>query len=1266
MSALDQFWTLVGWVFTLNPKVFERVATLPKGWIAALIVVVAAGVAQAVAQSIILFINRVQPIRFVFSLLINTLLYVAGFVFIVLSTWLITLLPWAADVPLVKLAVVIGIAYAPLVFSFLGALPYLGVPILTGLSIWHLLAMVVGFAAIAQVSTGAAFGYLAVGWFIFQVLQQTVGQPIANFGRWLADRTAGVSLARSRRELAELLRGELSQAANPFTQPSLQITSPTGAAVNENWNAALSGRRAGASTRTDASASRVSAIAASSSPTPTTSASKTPEPAKAKPARPVPQRHMLRTVFGLLGIVFATICIVILLEPVREWLFGSYQHLPGFMRFGIDLAWIGIVAVVVSGFLAPLETLGWWAGWYEDEVDTTINSGELATPIAEPDGVSRYIVYLDGIGKSTFEYMPDVEDFLSALTPVLPSNVALIRGIMPYSVLNNPLDEDRPLAFLWRLTDKVRIANPASVLGLMVNIRNTIIVSVSADKRYGPLYNRGIAQVVYNGLIKNGYLLRSGIPITLIGYSGGGQMAAACAPFLKRAVSAPIDVISLGGVISGNCNILELEHLYHFVGDKDGVEKLGPIMFPGRWKLFFLSYWNRAKRRGKISIMSLGPVGHQVPGGIMDPELQLEDGRTALERTIDAIQAALKGEILEDEELAERKPSNYSLYQQAEFNRYTYYPAQQSVSSNYCAIASWMGRLILPKHDERRQVNGVWFKVYHAPAEQAELVGQVVKLQWSRDPLVQRYVKSTRKDVHFSAEAVYTSRFGGLVHPNRLNHWQQVDPLESLAATHPVDDVIVALPEDGVTVVHGQSDAARSKDRQDYDGAINSAINSAISLQIDAPPMVITGRYYGLVQFQSRVDDSDQYRVTHFNPASRQFDGEEEVVLLPQVVADQNGSFPSVNQHIEDSYLNETGWYIYGAKNRHGQFVVQSLAPRSLLRLQPERVIGDAAAGYKFIRQETWSDTAAQKGRIQSVLIAAESHASPQAAVDDWQEGDRALLLHVYGGIGGRKKEPSAATPIFFGHFAYGLAKVVREPLTGNLCFDIRYYQVYTNNTDGLPAGALHWSRYMGDRQFGWMGSRPVADILIKHDAFTGDYESPTGRKQSPLHLMLTQLQVMLARYRIGDGTGGTYVGPANNCAQDSNQALFASLQQIEYLIQLQSDWLQTWRDHYPDQWQRFQQLVQLGQALKQQLQPFGSPRIDWERNEYNLGSTLEDKPFRNLAAGLNSWRTLLPRLASDRIVKIFLEHGASVWVLRTNQVGGHDPDIEPIAPFTL
>jgi len=54
------------------------------------------------------------------------------------------------------------------------------------------------------------------------------------------------------------------------------------------------------------------------------------------------------------------------------------------------------------------------------------------------------MVYLDGIGQSTFEYLPDIQEFLGSLAPVLPEDVLLIKGIMLYSVRNNPLTGNRP------------------------------------------------------------------------------------------------------------------------------------------------------------------------------------------------------------------------------------------------------------------------------------------------------------------------------------------------------------------------------------------------------------------------------------------------------------------------------------------------------------------------------------------------------------------------------------------------------------------------------------------------------------------------------------------------------------------------------------------------------------------------------------------------------------------------------------------------------
>ena len=117
----------------------------------------------------------------------------------------------------------------------------------------------------------------------------------------------------------------------------------------------------------------------------------------------------------------------------------------------------------------------------------------------------------------------------------------------------------------------------------------------------------------------------------------------------------------------------------------------------------------------------------------------------------------------------------------------------------------------------------------------------------------------------------------------------------------------------------------------------------------------------------------------------------------------------------------------------------------------------------------------------------------------------------------------------------------MREPLTDELRFEIDYHQVYTQNSEGLIAGSLHWSRYLGDRNYGWLGLRPVCDTIVELDEFTGDYETKNGRK-SPLDRVVHQLEVMAARYRIGDGTGGTFVGPAYNCDRDANQALYAAL----------------------------------------------------------------------------------------------------------------------------
>jgi predicted Abi (CAAX) family protease len=903
----------------------------------------------------------------------------------------------------------------------------------------------------------------------------------------------------------------------------------------------------------------------------------------------------------------------------------------------LDLLQIGGVALIIAALLSPLETLGWWAGWYGDRVEAAAALGTTETPMPEQQP-SRYLVYLDGIGQFKSTYSPEVEQFLATLEQSLPE-VVIVRGIMPYSVLNRNLVEDRPLSVFWQLVNWLRSKRLFKVLGVLINIRNLLIVLVSADKRYGPVYNRGMAQLIYNNLMAVGYRPGCQVPVTLLGFSGGGEISMGAAPLLKQAIDGPLDIISLAGVFCGHNDILKLEHVYHLVGNKDPVERSGPVLFPKRWQVMFLSYWNRAKQRGQISFISLGPVGHQSPGGVLDPTMHLPDGRTHQQQTVDWVVGILEERLPPVRPSTTPTESSYSLYQKGRFNHPQDYPIEQWVdATHYRPMAEWMGRLILPNADERQDEDGVWFEVYHAADLHSHLVGQKVWLTWQAQPWVKEYLKQVTRDLHFSADADYSLRQGKVV-PTRLNGWRQVGPLESLAGARPTDNMIVML--NGSIQVEEPSHP-----------------KVAARVLIAQEPAQISGRYYAIAQFLAPLQTTPAgilYRIRHYNQATHQFDGAEDEVFVPQVEPNINGLRPSSHQNLEQSPCNGGGWYLYGAKNQAGQFVVQALGPYDLFRLTPDREMVGKTATIRYLKQNSWT-VKGTKGTISSVLLRASEKLSRPL-----QEGDQLLLNHNYGGVGGTMTEPAAKGPIYFGHFAYGVARVVREPLTNDLRLDIQYYQVYTHNGDGLVACCHHWSNYMGDRQYGWLNLRPVRDMVIKLDAFTTRYDID-GVIISPLETLMYQLQIMMARYRTGDGTGATYVGPANNCAQDSNQALYGALQRLSRATTAMPN-PDVWLKAHPDQATQAKQLGQIGRSLKRDILPWGTARADWKDHETILGSSLEDSPLRQLAMGLVSWRTMLPRIASDRAVESFLQRGATVLVLRTTQVGGTNPDIEPIAP---
>ncbi|MCF4970431.1 CPBP family glutamic-type intramembrane protease [Nostoc sp. CMAA1605] len=604
--------------------------------------------------------------------------------------------------------------------------------------------------------------------------------------------------------------------------------------------------------------------------------------------------------------------------------------------------------------------------------------------------------------------------------------------------------------------------------------------------------------------------------------------------------------------------------------------------------------------------------------------------------------------------------SNYAIHERQSFNQTTYYPLNQTVNPDlYQPVAKWIGRLLLPTPQQIPPgEDWVWIEIQHAPPTAQSLVGKIIRLEWQDQPQLKSYVQAVQRDVKFT-ESTKKSQAAGIIHPARLDGRLQVGPLQSLAGARPNDDVIVSL----------------------NDAELVEIGNSEPRLRISQEPVLTTGRFYSLVKILypeptsskypappacpgSSPCPSDFFRVRHYSRVTRQFDGVEETIRIPQQLFDTRNIPPSTPRQIETSPVGTFGWYIYGGKNPQGIFTVQGLVPRSLLQLQPSKIVLGQAAGLTYTKDENWQIKSQDQGTITKVLLDPTTKAPPNALLD-WREGDQAILLHSFGGIGGKKAEGFPAFTVT-GHFAFGLAEVVREPITQELQFAITYAQIYANNPDGIISGKHSWVDYMGNLQWGWAATRPISDVLMKFPAVTQDYDF-AGVKLSPATEFLRQLEIMMARYRTGDGTGSATVSPATSCVQDASQALYIAIQVITQQVKSRPE-IQQWLNNHPNDPQtlRFQKLVHLGQALERQLTPLGIVRADWQSSaDYLMGTGTGQAAHRNRSiwAALTSWRTMLPRQAHDELAALFLKHGAKLWFLRTNQIGGTNPDVAPLAP---
>jgi len=212
---IDPFTSVVGGALRLQAEAFRDVQYPGPAGAVGLWIALVAGFSQAIGQAFILFVNRVRPLRFALCLLVEALLFLLGFLAWALSTWLVIRLLFAYPITPLPVVRALGVAHAPRLLGFLGALPYLGVPWLNVLSFWTAIAFVVGLVDVTGLAPWSVFTALVAGWLVMHALQRSAGLPIMRLGTWLLDRAAGTPMVREKQRLRQLLEDRSSPPAQP-------------------------------------------------------------------------------------------------------------------------------------------------------------------------------------------------------------------------------------------------------------------------------------------------------------------------------------------------------------------------------------------------------------------------------------------------------------------------------------------------------------------------------------------------------------------------------------------------------------------------------------------------------------------------------------------------------------------------------------------------------------------------------------------------------------------------------------------------------------------------------------------------------------------------------------------------------------------------------------------------------------------------------------------------------------------------------------------
>lgn len=183
----------------LNPAVAEYVDNAFQtgmgntGW-AILTIAILGGAGLLLGQSVILFVNRVSPGRFVLSLLLNGIVFTISLIIWSVLIWLIGSLVFPEQPRFGLVMRLVGLSAAPYVFGLLVLIPYLGEGIYRILGVWSMLIASGATAYSFKVGWWPAIAVVGLSWLLIWVMSNTIARPVIALRNKAWQAAAGTSL----------------------------------------------------------------------------------------------------------------------------------------------------------------------------------------------------------------------------------------------------------------------------------------------------------------------------------------------------------------------------------------------------------------------------------------------------------------------------------------------------------------------------------------------------------------------------------------------------------------------------------------------------------------------------------------------------------------------------------------------------------------------------------------------------------------------------------------------------------------------------------------------------------------------------------------------------------------------------------------------------------------------------------------------------------------------------------------------------------------